>query len=137
MLLIEARILSVIILLLPSLILCSCHGHTDECGMLASASTGDAVSIQIPTGDCLASSYCSRCQCCSLRAFCFLISVFVLWLRMLLLMTLRIPLHTGMIDIVIPVQIRIIDIVSDVVLVLPRIRNAHHLYGVMLVLLLH
>ena len=56
---------------------------------------------------------------------------------MLLLMTLRIPLHTGMIDIVIPVQIRIIDIVSDLVLVLPRIRNAHHLYGVMLVLLLH
>ena len=42
---------------------------------------------------------------------------------MLLLMTLRIPLHTGMIDIVIPVQIRIIDIVSDVVLVLPRIRT--------------
>ena len=58
MLLIEARILSVIILLLPSLIVCSCHGHTDECGMLASASTGDAVSIQIPAGDCIEYACC-------------------------------------------------------------------------------
>ena len=51
-LVIEARIPRLMILLLPSLIAYSGHGHTDECGMLASASTRAAVSIQILNIEC-------------------------------------------------------------------------------------